>query len=205
MVSENHKIAGFPKNQKHRLEKAIALFDSGTNPAAALREFTALIDAGCNEAYYFAGCIHEEGGNGVERDLEKARFYYEKSVDEHGYVEGYLALGRLYYYGIGVAQDFAKAFGYYSVIAEKRDNPIAHLMLGKMYCYGQAVEKNLLAAREHLDKVVAKGNVYAIRQLASLEAEEGNYLKSLWLRLKAGFMAFNIGRKNMRDGRLRRA
>ena len=105
---------------------------------------------------------------------------------------------------MGVAQDFAKSFEYYSMVANKNDNTIAHLMLGKMYCYGQGVKKNLLTAREHLNRAIAKGNVYAIRQLASLEAEHGNYLKSLQLRLRAGLTAFNIGRKNMHDIRLRR-
>lgn len=205
MVSSSHKIMDFPQSQEHRLQTAIALFDScNTLSADLLREFIALINEGCDEAYYFAGCIYEEGGNGIERDLEKARFYYQKSVDEYGYVEGYLALGRFYYYGIAVAQDFAKSFEYYSSIADKKDNPIVHLMLGKMYCCGQGVKKNLLTAREHLSRAIAKGNVYAIRQLASLEAEHGNYLKSLWLRLRAGLTAFNIGRKNMRDARLRR-
>ena len=59
MVSPSHKIMDFPQSQEHRLQTAIALFDScNTLSADLLREFIALINEGCDEAYYFAGCIY---------------------------------------------------------------------------------------------------------------------------------------------------
>ena len=102
-VRETRKIVEFPVNRSQRLEAAIALYYSGTDPVAALKEFLVLIDEGSFEAYYFAGCLYEEGEGDVEEDLDKALFYYQKSVEEFGYLEGCLALGRLYYHGIGVA------------------------------------------------------------------------------------------------------
>ncbi len=204
MASEASKLVNFPENQDRCLTTAMDRFYYSDDLAGALKEFISLIDEGCKDAYFFAGCIYEEGGGGIEKDLEKALFYYQKAIEEAGTVEAYLGLGKFYYYGMGVKQDYAKAFRYYSIVDEDLANPIAQLMLGRMYQHGQGVNKNLKKAREYYYKAIAKGNVYAIQNLAFLEAEEGNRLKSLWLRLKAGLIAFNIGRKNMRDARLRR-
>ena len=200
-----NKVVNLPLTDDQRLDRAIALFDSGDDLAHALKEFVSLIDKGNKEAYYFSGCIYEEGANGVEQDLGKARFYYEKSVEELGYVEGYLALGRLYFYGIGVNQDYAKAFEYYAVVRAQKDNPIAHLMLGTMHHYGFGVNKDSTKAREYYNKAAIMRNVYAIRNLGILEGEQGHLLRGLAMRVKAGIMAFSIGLRNMKDGRLRRA
>jgi hypothetical protein len=201
--TNSDKVVKFPAGIEQRLEAAIHRFDSGENLSEVLSEFLALIDLGCDEAYYFAGCIYEDGAPGVKKDLEKALFYYTKSVDEFGYIEGYLALGRLHYYGIGVEPDYKKAFECYSAVAAKKHHPIAEMMLGRMCQYGRGAIKDLAAARRHYESAARSGNVYAIRGLAALEEEAGHWVKGLSLRLKAGFMAFNIGRKNMRDARLR--
>lgn len=203
VASETSKLIGFPEQHPHRLAAAMDKFYNSDDLSGALKEFVNLIDEGCKDAYFFAGCIYEEGGGGVKKDLDKALFYYQKAIEETGAVEAYLGLGKFYYYGMGVRQDYVKAFEHYSVVDKDTDNAIAQLMLGKMYQHGQGVKKDLQKARGYYDRAIAKGNVYAIRNLASLEAEEGNPLKSLWLRLEAGLMAFNIGRKNMKDTRLR--
>ena len=203
VASVTNKLVGFPEQHPRRLAVAMDKFYNSDDLSGALKEFVSLIDEGCKDAYFFAGCIYEEGGGNVAKDLEKALFYYQKAIEEAGTVEAYLGLGKFYYYGMGVKQDYAKAFGYYSIVGEDSDNPIAQLMLGKMYQHGHGVNQDLKKAREYYNKAIAKGVVYAIQNLAFLEAEEGNRLKSLWLRLKAGLIAFNIGRKNMKDVRLR--
>lgn len=203
-MSSTNSVVEFPVPSAQRLEAAIKLFDTRQDPTRALREFLALIDEGCHEAYFFAACLFEDGGHGIEKDLEKALFYYRKSIDEFGYTEGYLALGRFYYYGISVPSDYKKAFEYYAVVADQKDNAIAQLMLGRMYQRGEGVEKDLIKARSYYDKAIADGNVYAIQNLAFLEEELGHRFRGLWLRIKAGLIAFNIGGKNMKDARLRR-
>lgn len=205
MASETgKKVIEFPAYRPRRLEAAIDAFYKSDDLATTLKEFIELIDEGYKEAYFFAGCIYEEGGGGVKQDLHKASFYYQKSIEESGAVEAYLGLAKFYYYGMSVEPDYTKAFEYYSIVDEDTDNAIAQLMLGRMYQHGQGTKKDLAKAREYYNKAVAKGNVYAMQNLAFLEEELGNWLKGLWLRLKAGFMAFNIGRKNMKDVRLRR-
>ena len=203
--SQTDKVVNFPLSVDQRLDQAIALFDKGNNLARVLKEFLSLIDEGNEEAYYFAGCIYEEGADGVEQDLGKAMFYYKKSVETLGYVEGYLALGRLYYYGIGVNQDYAKAFEYYSAVGAQKDNTIANLMLGTMYHYGFGINQNPNKAKEYYSKAAIKDNVYAIRNLGVLESEQGHLFRGFAMRLKAGILAFRIGTRNMNDKRLRRA
>lgn len=203
MASKTSKLIGFPEQHPRRLAAAMEKFYHSDDLAGALKEFVNLIDEGCKDAYFFAGCIYEEGGADVEKDLEKALFYYQKATEETGAVEAYLGLGKFYYYGMGVKQDYAKAFEYYSIVDKDADNAIAQLMLGKMYQRGQGAKRDVIKAREYYNKAIAKGNVYAMQNLAFLEKELGNELRGLWLRAKAGFMAFNIGRKNMKDVRLR--
>lgn len=193
-----------PENPNQRLDAVINRLRSVPDPTPYLPEVMALIELGCDEAYYFAGCIYEEGGTEVKSDLEKALFYYQKSVSEYGYVEGYLALGRFYYYGIGVPKDYKKAFEYFSTVAESEDNPIANMMLGMLHQYGLGVDKSLNIAKDYYEKAVLKGNVYAIQKLAFLEEELGHRIKGLWLRLRAGITAYSVGRKNMKDEWLRR-
>lgn len=186
-----------------RLEKAVAAFDAGDNSHALLDEFLELINRGCKEANYYVGMIYEDGTNGVEKNSEFAFFYYQKSTEGYGYLQGSLAVARMYYHGIGVPQNFTKAFEYYSHIAQQKEHFIASVMLGRMYQHGQGVDKDLKKAREWYKRAIAKGSVYGMLNLAMLEAEEGRWLQSLVLRAKAGWIAFCIYRKNPRDPRLR--
>lgn len=202
-MSETGKLVHFPEQQANRLAAAMDKFYNSDDLSEALEDFMSLIDEGCKDAYFFAGCIYEEGGGGVNKDLGTARFYYQKAIEEAGTVEAYLGLGKFYYFGMGVQQDYHQAFSYYSVVDEDIDNAIAQLMLGRMYRHGHGVQKDLKKARDYYGRAIAKGNVYALRELASVETEEGNWLRGAWLRVKAGLMAFGIGRKNMRDVRLR--
>lgn len=199
-----NKVVEFPASRDQRLEEAIGFYYSCRFPEA-LDRLISLINAGCDEAYYYVGCIYEEGGNGVEKDVDKALFYYEKSVNEFGYVEGYLALGRLYYFGIGVPQDYHKALELFSIVAEKANNGIAQMMLGRMYQYGHGVEKNLVRAREYYQAAWNQNYVFALTHLALLEQECRNYLKALWLRARATYLAFKITLCNPHDRRLRRS
>jgi TPR repeat protein len=204
VASQTGKVINLKPDQQRRLAAAIDRFYSSAELAGTLKEFVNLIDQGCADAYFYAGCIYEDGGGGVEQDLDKARFYYQKSIEESGAVEAYLGLAKFYYYGMGVERDYVRAFEYYKIVDEDTGNVLAQLMLGLMYQHGQGVQKDLTRAREYFRRAIDKGNVYAIQHLAFLEEELGNRLKGIWLRIKAGFLAFNVARKNPKDPRLRR-
>lgn len=203
MVSQDRSLLQFPPPVESRLEAAISAFDSGDNSRKLHDEFVDLINKGCKEANYYVGCMYEEGTNGVQKNPEHAFFYYKQSVEGFGYVEGYLALARLYYHGIGVPQNYQQSFTYYAHVAQKKEHPVACFMLGRMYQYGTGTDKNLKLARTWYLKAIAQGNVYGMINLARLELEEGHFLRGTRLRIRAGFRAFWIARKNPHDARLR--
>lgn len=205
------QLFAMPKdNRSHsaRLDEAVELCNKG-KLSVALICLVKLIDEGCDEAYYYAGRVYEEGGNGVEQDLAKAIFYYEKSVKEYGSVEGSLALGRLYYFGIGVAQDYHKAIELLTLIADETNNGrghgVAQMMLGQMYAFGHGVQQNLATAREYFQRAADQGYIYPLSALSTLEWRSGNYLKSFGFRIKAMWLATRISWSNPHDDRLRRS
>jgi len=193
------------RSAQERLEKAIEASRRASDAGFLLPEFLALIDLGCGEANYFAACILEEGGSSVPRNLRDAIFYYQKAVEEIGYLEAALALARIYYYGIDVPRDYALAAEYYRAILEIESHPIASLMLGRMHRLGQGATQDLEKAEGLLLAAVESGNVYAIRELALLRRQQGHRVRGLALRLKAGWCAFRIGLKDLHDARLRQA
>lgn len=201
MAAKNN-ILSFPRKDNLRFNAALDLYGMGRH-REALDQTTALINDGYGHAYTLAGIIYEEGGQGVDQDLQKALFYYQKAVDEVGAVEAWLALGRLYYFGKGVSQDYDKAFYYYSVIDEDTENAVADLMLGKMYFEGTGIKKDLIKAREYFEKAIKKGAVFGYTYLSMLEKECGHIFISIFLRVKAGLLAFFISRQDPNDSRLR--
>jgi len=193
------------RNAEERLEKAIEACHRADNAAYLLPEFLALIDSGCSEANYFAACILEEGGPSVPRDMQSAVFYYQKAVEEIGYLEAALALARIHYYGIGVPVDNELAARYYQAILAIEPHPIASLMLGRMHRLGHGVHMDLEHAERLLLGAAESDNVYAIRELAMLRRQQGRWIQGLALKLKAGWRAFVIGLGNLHDPRLRQA
>ena len=196
-------VIPFPRADVLRLERAIEAFDRGDQSYELYDDFAALADGGVTEANFFLGCMHEDGLNSVAKDVTRALQLYERTVEEFGYVEGYLAVARLLYYGHEVPPDHQRAFRYYSRVAEHNGHIVATFMLGRMYHRGEGTEKNLVLARAWYEKALALGSVHAMLNLAMLEAQEGKPLKSLWWRCKAGVRAFRIARRNPRDIRLR--
>lgn len=202
-MPQDPSILKFPSTTESRLEAAIRAFDSGDKSKELLDEFIDLINKGFKEANYYIGCMYEDGTNGVQKNPEHAFFYYKQSVEGFGYLEGYLALARLYYHGTGVPQNYHRAFEYYNHVAQKKEHPVACFMLGRMYQYGTGTDRDLQLARNCYMRAIVQGSVYGMINLAMLEAEEGNMLKSIGLRIKAGLYAFWIARKNPHDARLR--
>jgi TPR repeat protein len=188
--ASDSNVIEFPKGDRIRLEQAIHKFDDGDTSTELYKEFDALAGKGLREAAYFLGCMFEDGSNGATKDLPAALKQYEKSVVEFGYVEGYLALARLLYHGDGIEQDFTRAFRYYEHVATKHGHLVACFMLGRMFQRGEGATKDLARARFWYEKSIGMGSVYGMLNLAMLEAEEGRYLRGLFLRIWAGFQAF---------------
>ena len=186
-----------------RLERAIQAFDRRDTGRELFEEFRALSHEGVSEANYFLACMYEDGSNSVSKNLNRAFELYEQTASEIGYVEGYLAAARLTYHGGDIDLDHAKAFKYYSHVARNSKHPVAAFMLGRMHQRGEGTKKDVAAARAWYAEAIARGSVFGMLNLALLEAEQGNWLKSLWWRLKAGSSAFLIALRDRRDMRLR--
>lgn len=198
----SNNIIIFPATKNKQLEEALQIF--GTNEAdIALNKFKKLIDDGCDEAYAFVGAIYEVGGNNVNKDYDKARFYYEQSVERFGATEAYLGLVRIYYYGKGVEKDYCKAFEYCAILSEDADNVYGNFLIGKMYMDGHCVDKDLDKAKEYFKKSWDKGYVFGLTYLGLLEQHIGNNVKGWIYRIKAGFIGYKIARKNISDPSIR--
>lgn len=188
---------------RNNLERAIELFDRGDSSKGLFDLFIELIDCGFAEANYFVGCMYEDGSNGIAQSLTSALFYYQQSVDELGYLEGFLAVARFYYFGYGVAQDFNIAFKYFSHVAQSAKHPVAYVMLGRMHQYGQGVEKNVEAARALYINAIQLGNVSGMINRAVLERSDGHFPLGVFLYCKARLIALFLAMRNPKDARLR--
>lgn len=195
-------IIEFPKSKNEKILEAIDCFGHD-NADIALKKFLNLIDDGCYEASAFVGAIYEYGGEGVNRDYIKARFYYEQSVECFGAVEAYLGLIRIYYYGLGIVNDYCKALNLCEILLEENDNKFACFIKGKMYLYGYCVARDFNKSEEYFKRAWEQGYVFGLTYLGILEQYKGNKLKGLILKIKAGFRAFIIARKNINDSRIR--
>ena len=195
-------ITRLPETPEIRHRLALDEYERG-HYKEALRLARVLIDEGFNHANALAGAIYEEGGIGVDQDFEKALFYYQRATEMVGSLEGWLGLGRMYFFGKGVPKDIERAAEYYRVVDEDAHSAIAQLMLGRIYGDAQGPLHDPNKARAYLRKAAATGNVFANTHLAVLERDQGNWLLSMWLRPKAAALAFLISKKDPADSRLR--
>jgi len=153
-------------------------------------------------AFAELGNIYEMGGHGLEQDFKKAKYWYNRAIDEADDIEGYIGMARLYYYGKGMQVNYKKALEYYS-IAEEINEPVAFFAIGRMYRLGQGVEKNVSTAKEYYRRGVHFGSVQSLRALGEIELESGNKILGLYYRILAVVKAIPIFIRNRHDPRLR--
>lgn len=201
--TRDNKVVDLPSSRPLRLEQAIAVFDSGDNSINLYQEFESLASAGFSEAYYFLGCMLEDGTNGQARDLTKALAMYEKAAGDLGYLEAYLGVARLLSQGSGEAGNYVRARKVYEKILKYREHPVACFMLGRMYQHGHGGVKDLGVAEALYRRAIAKENVFGTVNLSLLRAEQKRLFESIWLRIRAAIMAYRIAKVDRHDPRLR--
>ena len=201
-MADTSRITQLPETAELRHRTALDAYARG-DYQDALRLGRRLIEEDFNHANALVGAIYEEGGHGVEQNFQKARFYYQRAIETVGSVEGWLGLGRLYFFGKGVPKDLEKAASYYKAVNEDADNAVAQLMLGRIHAERGGPLHNPDAARKFLSEAARKGSVFATTHLALLERDEGNAIVSIWLRLKAAALAFVVSKRDSTDPRLR--
>ncbi|MFZ5698074.1 MAG: tetratricopeptide repeat protein [Pseudomonadota bacterium] len=195
-------VVDFPYTSNKRLREALKLFDKST-AGLALAELNKLIDQGCDEAWSYAGNLYMVGGNGIDRDYVKARYYYEQSVQRIGSVAAYLGLIRIYYYGLGIDRDYEKAFEYCLLLSKSDNNPYANFYIGRMYMDGDGIEKDIETAKEYFRKAWSRDYVFGLTYLGLAEQQSGHWLRGFWYRMKAALITYGIASKNIKDPRIR--
>jgi len=134
-------------------------------------------------AYYSLGWLYEHA-EGVDKDLKKARDYYEKSASQHSDSQKQLSivtnliladeqndLGEDYYHGRNnKPTDYVKARTYYEeVLKLNPEYQNASYSLGWLYEYAQGVDKNTAKAREYYEMAASPGHYSAQKQLLILD------------------------------------
>lgn len=108
-------------------------------------------------AFYSLGRIYEEGENGVTRDLDKARYWFERAATAGDWCGcANLELARAYEYGdrLNVKTDLSKARKYFERSAAQ-GNILAQVSLGQMYAYGWGGGVNYDKARDLFEKAAS--------------------------------------------------
>lgn len=171
-----------------RLQDVLNRCLEGDGPGA-LKQVLKLVDSGDPDALYVAGAIYEAGGEGLPLDCAKAAFYYRRAMEEAGSIGAWLGTARLHFLGRGVPQDYDEAFRCYLAVAEDSGHPLAWLMLGRMHLEGKGTKKNLIRAREYLNKAASQDYVFAFTFLGYVARESRKPVEALCYFFKASWLA----------------
>lgn len=131
---------------RRAVPRSKAATDTETNTPEPEEDAETLYQRG--EDYYY-------GRNGVNRDYDKAREYYEQAANR-GHAGALRDLGYLYVAGRGVPKDYDKARRYYEQAAAKGDK-YALYNLGLFYEYGRGVEISYFKALSYYEAAAAAG------------------------------------------------
>lgn len=171
-----------------RLEKARAVFES-------------LAAEGYSEACVEIGNILERGGDGVAQNLDAARQWYMKAIDEIDDDYAYVGLARLALQGYSDAGSPSDAVEYLRKACDAK-NPVAMTILGTLYHSGRAVPQDLHQAAHLYEKASEQGYVLPLAYLSKVKLEQGHYLGGLLLHLKTIWEAYRLVKKDPSDPRL---
>lgn len=169
----------------------------------AFNELKVLAENGKEESYSFLGNIYEHGLNESGPDYERAKYWYEKSLDTVGSVTAYLGLIRIHYYGLGGGEYYRKAFCLSRELSEEKAHPYAYFFIGKMFLHGKGVEKDLGRAFFYFGKSWHKGYVFGMTYMGITAQEQGKWFEGWRCRLRAGCYAYRISLTDKKSQRIR--
>ncbi len=188
-----------PDSPEDRIIKAHGHLTSGQF-GKALDMFESLAAEGepvANEIGY----IYERGGDGVAQDMDAARHWYMKAIEEVDDDYAYLGLARMALKGYSDAGSPSDAVDYLRKACDV-DNPMALTNLGMLYHFGQVVPKDMDHAAQLYERACEQGYVLPLKYLSILRMEQGRYLAGIRLRLKAIAAALRLTWKDQSDPRL---
>lgn len=171
-----------------QLEKALGIFEG-------------LAADGYSEACVEIGNIFERGGGGVTQNLDAARCWYMKAIDEIDDDYAYVGLARLALQGYSDAGTPSDAVEYLRRACDA-NNPMALTILGTLYHSGKAVPKDLHQAAQLYERAWEQGYVLPLAYLSKIKMEQGHYFAGLRLHLRTIWVAYRLMRKDSSDPRL---
>lgn len=120
------------------------------------------------KAMYALGCLYEHG-EGTEKDLSKAWYWYRRSAHA-GSIQGMNRLGEMYRDGDGVARDYDKAKFWWSK-ATRSGNSGAMNNLGMLYSYQRGFPSSYSVALDWFRRSAKRGNSEAMNNLGMMYSE----------------------------------
>jgi TPR repeat protein len=170
--------------------------------ANALAIFEELAAEGYSEAYAEIGNILEiQNSIDGSGDLEAARSWYMRAIEEIGDPEAYIGMARLALGGYKNAGNADDAIEYLN-IAAKEDRPVALIILGTLYHAGKVLSRDLNKAAEFYTRAINMGYVLPLLYLSKVEFERGHYIAYCRLRMAAFIKAYKLARADRHDPRL---
>ncbi|OPY97115.1 hypothetical protein A5906_37325 [Bradyrhizobium sacchari] len=133
----------------------------------AMASYRAASELGNPRALYELGLMYDSG-NGVEKDPERARFYFEMAA-ERKVAPALVSLGLQQERGVGAASDPAKAYAFYRRAADLGDATAINRM-GELAEKGLGTRQDLKLARALYQKSAAMGGLDAMVNLARCNA-----------------------------------
>jgi TPR repeat protein len=123
---------------------------------------------GCAVPMRNIGCIHNEGGFGVDQNFELAFSWYLKAADA-GYEDAYYKVGQCLYKGLGVAKDLVSARTWFQK-ANRGGDVDGKFMLGFMMMRGEGGLKVFGAGMTLIEESAKDRSLEAVELLKKLEA-----------------------------------
>lgn len=150
--------------------------------AGALFILKKLAKEGFEPAYLEIGNIYELGGGGVEKDLNKAEYWYKRSassLDKNS--STHLALGRIYLQS--KSDKIEAAISHFERV--KHQEMGALFGLGLIYENGLGVQKSLTKAIDYYQQAADAGHIMAKARLEGLLVQPGPFWRlRKWLRTR---------------------
>ena len=119
------------------------------------QEHKKLEEKGDPKGTFELGCDYY-AGDGCEKDIQKAKFYYKKAADL-GFVDAQMAYALLHLEEINEPESPIEAFRYMSKACEQ-NNSTAHFHMGNFYKQGIGCDVNSVSAASHYKIAADMGN-----------------------------------------------
>jgi TPR repeat protein len=164
------------------------IYENGLGVELNLNKAFSLYVKSADNGSFFAtnklGDIFKDGLLGLEKDYNKAFYWYKKAIesdfhgdgtrDEYGYGHAEYGLGTMYEQGLGVPKDLKKAFDLFHA-AEAEGNIKAMVKVAWMYENGKGIEKDYEMAIYWYSSAAESGNADAQTNLTRMY-EEGKWV-----------------------------